>query len=72
MGFCLCRSVNNFVVCVRSTVGGNRPRTSVSQRSSQLEEKSKGLAVPADVIGVNANVCDWDKRYHKVTLSPCV
>lgn len=47
----------------------NRPRTSVSQRRSQLEES---LAILADVIGGNVSVCDWDKWYHKVTLSPCV
>lgn len=70
VGLCLCLFVNCFLACVWPSVCETSPRTSVSRRRSQLGEKS--VALPADVIGGNISVSDWDKRYHKVTLSPCV
>lgn len=70
--YVLRRSVNYFVVCVVASLWNQNLEHLYIKGALSRGRRSESRAVLADVTGGNVSVCDWEKPYHKVTLSPCV
>lgn len=64
---CVCAGVCKLFTCVCGHQAWNICTS--KEPLSAWRKKNQSLAVLADVTGGNVSVCDWDKRYHKVTLS---